>query len=201
VRYADDCNIYVRSAAAGQRVMKSISDFITRKLKLKVNQDKSAVDRPSRRKFLGFTFSEKKATVLISRKALQRFKERLRQLTRRGVPALRLIGNLNCYLRGWVGYFGQAADYWMLRDLDSWIRRRLRSLSWRAWRTPRKRYRELTRRGVPVGDACFAVRYWHSPWHASSKPALQIALPNRLWHDQLGLLSLLSAWHRMHAQS
>ncbi len=201
VRYADDCNIYVRSATAGQRVMKSVSDFITRKLKLKVHRDKSAVDKPSRRKFLGFTFSEKKATVRVSGKAYQRFNDRIRERTRRGIQALRMIENLNTYLRGWVGYFGHAEDYWTFRDLDSWIRRRLRSLSWRAWRTPRKRFRELTRRGVTPSDALFAIRYWRSPWRASAKPALHIALPNRLWHDDLRLFSLLNAWTQMRAQS
>jgi len=199
VRYADDCNIYVRSAAAGERVMKSISDFITRKLKLKVNRDKSAVDKPSQRKFLGFTFSEKKATVLVSGKSVKRFKDRIRELTRRGVQALRMIADLNTYLRGWVGYFGHAEDYWTLRDLDSWIRRRLRSLSWRAWRTPRKRFRELTHRGVSAYDAILLVRYRRNPWRASRMPALNVALPNRLWHERLRLLSLLDLWRQMRA--
>lgn len=201
VRYADDCNIYVRSEAAGRRVMGSISGFITRKLKLKVNQDKSAVDQPRRRKFLGFTFSEKKATVLISGRSLRRFRDRIRELTRRGVQALRMIGNLNTYLRGWVGYFGHAEDYWTLRDLDAWVRRRLRSLSWRAWRTPHKRFRELTRRGVPRTEAFRMVRFQRSPWHASRLRALHTALPDRLWHDRLHLLSLLREWRTMRTQS
>lgn len=201
VRYADDCNIYVRSEAAGQRVMKSLTDFITRKLKLKVNRDKSAVDQPSRRKFLGFTFSQKKATVLISGRSLRRFRERIRELTRRGTQALRTIECLNTDLHGWVGYFGHAGDYWTLRDLDSWIRRRLRSLSWRAWRTPRKRFREMTRRGVTRSDAIRMVRYKQSPWRASNMPALKAALPNSLWHDRLYLLSLLTRWRQMRAQS
>ncbi len=181
--------------------MTSISDFITRRLKLKVNQYKSAVDKPGRRKFLGFTFSVKKATVLPSEKAIERFKDRVRELTRRGVPAVRLIENLNTYLRGWAGYFGHAEAYWSLRDLDSWIRRRLRSLSWRAWRTPRKRFRELTRRGVPWQEAIRTVRYKPSPWRASRLPALNVALPDRLWHDRLHLLSLLTTWRQLHAQS
>ncbi len=201
VRYADDCNIYVRSASAGRRVMESISDFISRKLKLKVNRDKSAVDKPSRRKFLGFTFSAKKATVLVSAKAHERFKDHIRDLTHRGTQATRMIEKLNTYLRGWVGYFGHAEDYWTLRDLDSWIRRRLRSLSWRAWRTPRKRFRELTRRGVTRYDAIRMVRYKQNPWRASKTLALSTALPTRLWHEHLGLLSLQSEWQQMRTES
>lgn len=201
VRYADDCNIYVQSETAGRRVMRSVSEFITRRLKLKVNQGKSAVDKPGRRKFLGFTFSDKKASVLVSGKALARFKDRVRELTGRGVPARRLIGDLNVYLRGWAGYFGRCEAYWTLRDLDSWIRRRLRSLSWRAWRTPRKRFRELTRRGVDRSLAARMVRYWHSPWRASRSIALSTALPDLLWHNRLGLLSLQHVWRTMRAQS
>lgn len=201
VRYADDCNIYVRSETAGRRVMESVSQFITRKLKLRVNQDKSAVDRPSGRKFLGFVFSQKKTTVLVTPKAIKRFKDRIRELTGRGVSVVRMIERLNTHLRGWAGYFGHAQDYWTFRDLDSWIRRRLRSQSWRAWRTPRKRYRELTRRGVTAYDATLLVRYRQSPWRASRMPAMHRALPDRLWHDRLGLQRLLSTWHQMHAQS
>lgn len=201
VRYADDCNIYVKSERAGRRVMESVCAFISRKLKLRVNRSKSAVAKPGERKFLSFTFSETKATVLISEKALARFRTRVRELTRRGVPALRLIADLNTYLRGWAGYFGHAEAYWTLRDLDSWIRRRLRSLSWRSWRTPRKRFRELKRRGVTWTDALRTVWRKPNPWAASQTLALNTALPNTLWHDRLGLLSLQQTWRRMHAQS
>jgi RNA-directed DNA polymerase len=199
VRYADDCNIYVRSERAGRRVMEGITDFITRKLKLKVNREKSAVDKPSRRKFLGFTFSAKRATVLISEKAHARFKDRVRELTRRGRSALQIIRDLNTFLRGWFGYFGKCEAYWDLRDLDSWIRRRLRALTWRAWRTPYRRFRSLVRRGVDPVRAIRAVRYRKSPWRASTTIAVNKALPDRLWH-KLGLFSLLESWHAMRTQ-
>lgn len=200
VRYADDCNIYVRSQRAGQRVMESVSDFIARKLKLKVNQQKSAVDKPGKRKFLGFTYSDRKASVLISGQAIERFKDRIRELTRRGKSALQVIDELNIYLRGWSGYFGLCDAYWTVRDLDSWIRRRLRSLTWRAWRTPRKRFRELVRRGVDQAQAIRTIRYRKGCWDASNTPAMNAALPVRYWHDYLQLISLLQSWRRMHAQ-
>lgn len=201
VRYADDCNIYVKSETAGRRVMESVSDFITRKLKLKVNGSKSAVDKPERRKFLSFTFSAKKATVLIAEKAKKRFRDRVRELTTRGRSALQIIADLNPFLRGWAGYFGFCGAYWELRELDSWIRRRLRALSWRAWKRPRKRFRELTRRGVDWFTAIRMVRYKASPWRASRSIAMSKALPDRLWHDQLGLQSLLRLWRLKHTQA
>ena len=200
VRYADDCNIYVRSQRAGQRVMESVSDYISRKLKLKVNQKKSAVDKPGKRKFLGFTFSDRKASVLISEQAIGRFKDRIRELTRCGKSALQVIDGLNIYLRGWSGYFGHCDAYWTVRDLDSWIRRRLRSLAWRAWRTPHKRFHELVRRGVDRNLAKHMSCYRTGCWDASNSTAVTHALPDRYWHEYLQLLSLLQSWRRMHAQ-
>lgn len=200
VRYADDCNIYVRSQSAGERVMKSVSDFISRKLKLKVNQTKSAVDKPGNRKFLGFTIGGKHASAYVSAKALERFKDRIRDLTRRGIPALKLIGVLNTYLRGWAGYFGHADDHWTLGNLDGWIRRRLRALSWRSWRTPRNRFRQLVRRGIAPVEAIRMIRYKKAPWAASKTIAISMALPDDLWHRRLKLVSLLTSWHSMRAQ-
>lgn len=199
VRYADDCNIYVRSETAGKRVMESISAFISRKLKLKVNQGKSAVDRPSKRKFLGFSFSVRKASRLISDPSLERFKDKVRELTRRrrGINAVRMVEELTAYLRGWVGYFGQGDDYWTLRDLDSWIRRRLRAVAWRAWRHPRQRFRKLVRHGATKGDAALAVSRFRNPWRASIDRAIERALPASLW-TRLGLLNLQETWRAMH---
>jgi RNA-directed DNA polymerase len=192
VRYADDCNIYVRSEKAGQRVMKSVSDFITRRLKLKVNESKSAVDRPSRRKFLGFTIAEgAKPQRRIAPKALKRFREKIRELTRRtrGVDAKRMVSDLTVYLRGWVGYFGFCQTPWELRDLDGWIRRRLRAVAWKHWKRGPTRCRELMRRGISRDDAVNAVWRFHNPWRASRSIALSKALPQTLW-DRLGLLRL-----------
>lgn len=195
VRYADDCNIYVRSEKAGHRVMKSVSDFITRRLKLKVNESKSAVDRPSRRKFLSFTIAEgAKPQRRIAPKALKRFREKVRELTRRtrGVDAKRMVSDLTVYLRGWGGYFGFCQTPWTLRDLDGWIRRRLRAVAWKHWKRGPTRCRQLMRRGVPRDQAVHAAWWYHSPWHASRTKALNVALPNAFW-DRLGLLRLYHA--------
>jgi RNA-directed DNA polymerase len=192
VRYADDCNIFVHSERAGQRVMEGISDFITRKLKLKVNQAKSAVDRPSRRKFLGFSFTTgKEPKRRIAPKALHRCKERIRELTRRtrSVDARRMVEELSVYLRGWIGYFGYCQTPSILHELDSYIRRRLRAVAWKQWKRGRKRYAELRRRGVRSDLAARAAGSSHGPWRLSRSPALHIALPNRLW-DSLGLVRL-----------
>jgi len=134
VRYADDCNIYVRSERAGNRVMENISKFITRKLKLKVNQSKSKVDRPWRCKFLGFRIIVGKETKRgIAPRSLSRFKKRVRKLTcyRRGVSMEQMIEKLNHYLIGWRGYFGYCQTPSVMVRLDSWIRRRLRCVYWR----------------------------------------------------------------------
>jgi RNA-directed DNA polymerase len=191
VRYADDCNIYVRSEKAGQRVMESVSDFISRKLRLKVNQNKSAVDRPSRRKFLGFSFTNgKEPKRRIAPKALDRFKEKLRELTRRtrSIDAGSMVEQVSVYLQGWNGYFGFCQTPSVLRDLDSWIRRRLRAVAWKHWKRGSTRYARLRSYGLTKDQAAMAACL-RSPWRASKSPALNAALPNTLW-DRLGLISL-----------
>jgi RNA-directed DNA polymerase len=136
-RYADDCNIYVRSRRAGSRVMESVARFITTKLKLKVNAQKSAVARPWERKFLGFSFtSEGAPRRRIAPKAVDRFKERVRELTgrTRGVSVERMAEDLSRYLRGWIGYFGKCETPSVLQGLERWIRHRLRSMVWKQWK-------------------------------------------------------------------
>ena len=185
-------NIYVHSEKAGQRVMGSVSDFITRRLKLKVNAGKSAVDRPSHRKFLGFTIVEgAKPQRRIADKSLRRFRARVRELTRRrrGVNAKRMVLDLTQYLRGWKGYFGFCETPWELRDLDGWIRRRLRAVAWRHWKRGPTRYRRLWRLGVSRDQALHTVWRFRGAWRASRTQVLSAALPARLW-DQLGLLRL-----------
>jgi len=155
-RYADDCNIYVRSERAGHRVMESISAFITQKLKLKVNREKSAVARPKDAKFLGFSFTGgKEPKRRISPQARERFKQRVRRLTRRSkrVSLERMIEELAQYLRGWIGYFGICETPYVLLDLDSWIRRRLRCFAWKQWRRGTKRFAELRGRGLSIKEA------------------------------------------------
>ena len=194
VRYADDCNIYVRSQRAGQRVMITITRFISRRLKLKVNEAKSAVARPGRRKFLGFSFSSNKEPKRrISPKALLRCKQKIRELTRRtrGISLEQMVKELTAYLRGWKSYFGFCQTPKPLRELDGWIRHRLRSMIWRQWKRGRVRYRELVRLGVGAQLAAQTAGSSDGPWHLADSPALKYALPNA-YFDSLGL-SRLSA--------
>ncbi len=192
VRYADDCNIYVRSERAGQRVMESIGDFIARKLKLKVNDKKSAVARPQQRKFLGFSFtSGKEPRRRIAPKAVERFKERVRELTRRtrGVSIEQMVEEMARYLRGWAGYFAYCETPTVLQGLDSWIRRRLRCVVWKQWKTGRKRFAELRKRKVGRDLAAQSAGSAHGPWRLSRSPALSFALPDA-YLASLGLPSL-----------
>jgi len=192
VRYADDCNIYVGSLAAGQRVMDSISRFIVKKLKLKVNASKSAVDWASRRSFLGFSiYNVKEPRIRIAPKARERFKGRIRELTSRhqawNLP--RRIRELNVYLRGWKGYFGHIETPSIWRAMDGWIRRRLRALIWRRWKHARKRYGELKKWGVPAAYASIVFRRQGGSWAMSRSRAMLLAFPPERW-DELGLIAL-----------
>ena len=151
VRFADDCNIYVRSEQAGRRVMESITRFITHNLKLKVNETKSAVARPQERKFLGFSFTAgPEVKRVIAPKALDRFKRRIREITRRakGVSIQKTIEELACYMRGWRSYFGFCETPEVLVYLTRWVRLRLRAALWRQWKTPRRRRAALLALGV-----------------------------------------------------
>jgi len=189
VRYADDCNIYVHSERAGQRVMEGISRFITDQLKLKVNASKSAVARPKDRKFLGFSFTGgKEPKRRVAPKALARFKEKVRKLTRRtkGQSLRQMQVPLNVYLRGWRGYFGFCQTPSVLKALDEWIRRRLRCLAWTHWKRGVRRFAELVKRGVGKDLAAQTAGSQCGPWRISNSPGLNMALPNRLW-DRLGI--------------
>src|ERR1044071_7290323 len=194
VRYADDCNIYVRSRRAGQRVMKSVSQFITSKLKLKVNEEKSAVSRPDKRKFLSFSFLGTETVKRhIAAKAIARFKQRVRKLTRRtrGVKVETMVAQLSRYLRGWLGYFGFCQTPWVLRHLESWLRRRLRAVFWKQWKRGKVRFAELRKRGVSKDLAAQTVGSAHGPWRLSNSPALNVALPNA-YFSSLGLTPLVA---------
>jgi RNA-directed DNA polymerase len=192
VRYADDCNIYVRSRRAGERVMQSITRFITGKLKLKVNESKSAVARPAERKFLGFSFTGgREPKRRIAPKTLLRFKKRVRELTKRnrGVSLERMVEQLRLYLMGWRGYFGFCQTPSVLRDLDSWIGRRLRCFQWKQWRRGTTRFAELRKRGVGKDLAAQTAGSSRGLWHLSRSPALNFALPVA-YFASLGLPSL-----------
>jgi RNA-directed DNA polymerase len=192
VRYADDCNIYVRSQRAGQRVMASVTRFITTTLKLKVNSAKSAVAAPGERTFLGFSFTRPPAPRRrLAPSTVIRFKARVRELTRRtrGVSLETMVQQLGTYLRGWRGYFGFCQTPSVLRDLDSWVRRRLRSATWKQWKQGRTRFRELRRRGVGLAFATTTAGSAHGPWRLSHSRALDLALPNAFFAT-LGLPEL-----------
>jgi RNA-directed DNA polymerase len=188
-RYADDCNIYVRSRRAGSRVMESLARFITTKLKLKVNARKSAVARPWERKFLGFSFTNEEAPRRrIAPKAVDRFKERVRELTgrTRGVSVERMAEDLSRYLRGWIGYFGKCETPSVLQGLERWIRHRLRSMVWKQWKRGTVRFAELRKRGVGRDLAAQTAGSAHGPWRLANSPALSLALPNA-YFDSLGI--------------
>jgi RNA-directed DNA polymerase len=188
-RYADDSNIYVRSRRAGERVMASITRFITTKLKLQVNEQKSAVARPWERKFLGFSFTaNREPKRRIAPKAVLRFKEKVRELTRRtrGVSTERMAKELARYLRGWLGYFGKCETPFVLEALEQWFRRRLRSAIWKQWKRGSVRFAELRKRGVGKDLAAKTAGSAHGPWRLANSPALSFALPNAHF-DSLGI--------------
>jgi RNA-directed DNA polymerase len=193
VRYADDCNIYVRSERAGQRVMRSVTQFITQELKLKVNETKSAVARPQERKFLGFSFTAgPEIKRVIAPKALDRFKQRIREITRRakGVSMQTTIEELAPYMRGWRSYFGYCETPEVLVPLTRWVRLRLRAAMWRQWKTPRRRREALLELGVRLRLARNTAGSGLGPWYLAKAKALSVGLSNA-YFKSLGLPSLV----------
>jgi RNA-directed DNA polymerase len=193
VRYADDCNIYVGSQKAGERVMAGVEKFLAKRLRLKVNNAKSAVAKPSVRKFLGFSFtSERLPRRRIAPQALARFKAKVRELTRRtrGRSLAQIVKELSIYLIGWRGYFGFCQTPSVLRALNEWTRRRLRAVAWKQWKRGRTRFAELRHRGVGRDLAAQSAGSPHGPWRLANSPALNIALPNGFFRS-LGLASIV----------
>jgi RNA-directed DNA polymerase len=192
VRYADDCNIYVRSERAGQRVMESVTRFIMQELKLKVNEAKSAVAQPQERKFLGFSFTVGlEVKRIIAPKALDRFKQRIREITRRakGVSMKTTIEELAPYMRGWRSYFGFCETPYVLLSLTRWVRLRLRAAMWRQWKTPRRRREALLELGVRLRLARNTAGSGLGPWYLAKAKALSVGLSNA-YFKSLGLPSL-----------
>lgn len=189
VRYADDFMVFVRSQKAGERVMKSLQRFIGDSLRLKVNTQKSAIDRPWKRTFLGFTFSKRGLKIKVADKSLLKLKSTIKLLSRRtrGHSLTQVIADLRKSLLGWKAYFDIAEVLSPLRDLDKWIRRRLRSYTWKQW--GRKGYRMLRRLNVDRSLAWNTAKSAHGPWRLSASPALYQALPNRYFRN-LGLPEL-----------
>jgi group II intron reverse transcriptase/maturase len=192
VRYADDCNIYVKTQRAGERVMESVKAFLEQKLKLKVNPKKSKVDRATRVKFLGFSFYKRKGEVLIrvAARSLERFRDKLRRLTKRTRSGKleEIIQEINQYTMGWIGYFRQANTPSVFEELDSWIRRRLRQMVWKRWKRGTTRYRNLVKMGIPKWRAQEGAG-GKSPWHMAKSPVINEALSNTRWRNA-GLKSL-----------
>jgi RNA-directed DNA polymerase len=194
IRFADDCNIYVRSERAGLRVMESVTSF-KKRLKLKVNVQKSAVARPEERTFLGFTFKRlgesPEPRRAIAPKATRRFKKRVREITRRnrGISMKCRVEELSAFLRGWRAYFDFCQTPEVFDSLDSWVRRRLRAVQWKQWRRPQRRCTELLKGGVSWVTAVCTAASSRGPWHLARSQAVQVALPNAHF-DSLGLIRL-----------
>ena len=191
-RYADDCNIAVKSERAGQRVMHSVTRWIEDSLRLTVNPRKSAVDRPWNRKFLGFTLSRRDKSLKVADKAIDKFKDSVRELSRRtrGHRLETIVAELRDTLLGWKAYFGITEVLGPLRELDKWIRRRLRCYAWKQWGS--RGYRELRKRGVSVREAWNVSKSAHGPWRISQTPALSVAMPTSFF-SAMGLPELAPA--------
>jgi group II intron reverse transcriptase/maturase len=189
VRYADDFQIQVKSKRAGERVMASGTRLVNDSRRLTVNPLKSAVDKPRHRKFLGCTVSRHGAKLKVADKAIEKLKNRVREITRRtrGTKIGNIVAELRKALLGWKAYFGIAEVLSPLRDIDKWVRRKLRCSIWKQW--GRKGYRELRKRGVSRQEAWNRVKSAHGPWRLSKTPAIGIALPVQ-YFNQLGLPSL-----------
>ena len=195
-RYADDCNVYVRSQRAGERVMASLTRFLEKQLKLRVNREKSAVARPHERKFLGMRIvAGEQVRICLAPQPLLRLKAAIRRITKRnrGVSLSRVIAELNQLTMGWVNYFALAEVKTICRDLDRWIRRRLRCFLWKQWKTRQTRVRHLRQAGVGPWLAWGMVSGKHGCWKASGSPALSRTLPNQYLTKQ-GYQSLLERY-------
>ena len=199
VRYADDSNVYVRSKVAGERVMASLERFLVKRLRLKVNRDKSAVARPWQRKFLGYSVtSNVKPKLKVAPESLQRLKGKLRSVWRRGRGRnlASTITELNLVLRGWVAYYRMVDTKGSFEALDAWVRRKLRAILWRQWKRPSTRLKELRQRGVDAARARAGAMNSRGPWWNAGASHMNQAVPNEALR-QLGLVSLLEEHQRL----
>ncbi len=202
-RYADDCNIYVKSRRAGERVLSSITRFLERRLKLKVNQDKSAVDRPQKRKFLGYSMTfNRKPRLRVAPNSVKRLKDALREQFRqgRGRNLKRFIETLTPKLQGWVNYFRLAECKGIFAVLDEWIRHKLRCILWRQWKRPYTRAMNLMKRGIDEKRAWISATNQRGPWWNSGASHMNQAFPISFF-DELGLVSLQNHLHRLQCGS
>ncbi len=199
-RYADDCNIYVRSQKAGERVMQSVRTFLEKKLKLKVNEEKSAVAPVGERKFLGYTVTSKDGPK-IAKEAMERFKKRVREQFRkgRGRTIKETVKELKPKLMGWANYFYRTEDSRQMKGLDQWIRHKLRDIIWRQLKTARARMRAMTQRGVNRTTAIRLAWSRKGPWRCSLSPPMQHAYRNK-YFEEIGLVSLLQRREYLNAR-
>lgn len=198
-RYADDCNIYVRSKAAGERVMESVTRFLEERLRLKVNHAKSAVDHPWKRKFLGYTVTLHFRTKLkVSPQSVNRAKGRIREVMRkgRGRSLGKVIGELTPRLRGWTAYFRLSEVKSVFEELDRWIRRKLRCILWRQWKKPRTRAKKLIQLGIERKRAYESAYNGRGPWWNAKASHMNAAIPTK-WLRRQGLMSLLEEHRRL----
>lgn len=199
VRYADDANIYVKTRKAGERVMQSITTFVEKKLKLKVNQEKSAVDRPWKRKFLGFSFtSNREPKIRIAKQSLIKVKQKIRNLTsrRKSISMEQRLEALNQYLMGWCGYFALAETPSIFLRLEEWIRRRLRMCMWKQWKQPRTKIKRLISLGIPRNKAYEWGNSRKGYWRIACSPILHTALDNNYW-SSMSLRSLVTRYNSL----
>ncbi len=198
VRYADDCNVYVKSKAAGERVMESLERFLGQKLRLKVNRYKSAVARPWERKFLGYSVTTHRQPKLkVAKESIKRFKDKLQRAFRvgRGRNLRAQLADLAAVLRGWVSYYRLAEVKGIFEELDQWLRRRLRLILWRQWKRPRTRLKELRRRGIDAVRAAASAYNGHGPWWNAGASHMNEAVQTA-WLSQQGLVSLVHEHRR-----
>ena len=199
VRYADDCNIYVKTPRAGERVLESVKQYLEKKLKLKVNPKKSKVEKATNAKFLGFSFFRRKGEtcIRIAMRTKERFMEKMRNLTRRTRTGKLedIVKEVNRYTRGWIGYYRLAATPSVYEQLDEWTRRRLRQLLWKRWKHGATRLRELVQLGVPPERASLGAT-GTSPWRMAHCPPVQEALSNAFWRNS-GLESLSARYNQL----
>ena len=200
-RYADDNNVYVKSKRAGIRVMESMIKLIENKLKLKVNKDKSAVDFVSKRKFLGFSFYFAKggAEIRIHEKSIKRFKDKIKFYTNRniGISMESRLKKLNQIMRGWINYYGIANAVAKLKELDKWIRRRLRACIWKQWKKISTRHRNLVKLGINKYKAWEYANTRKGYWRISKSPILSKSLNNK-YLESLGFVSLTQTYQMMY---
>jgi RNA-directed DNA polymerase len=197
-RYADDCNVYVKSFRAGEHLMAELTDLLEGKLRLMVNRDKSAVARPWQRKFLGYSFTwHKQARIKIAPSSLERLKARVRELVRigRGRNIVTTIDALVPVLRGWMSYYRLTEVRGVLEELDGWIRRKLRCILWRQWKRPLTRTRMLQKQGLSENRARGSALNQRGPWWNAGASHMNEAYPKR-WFTLLGLVSLLDTLRR-----